>query len=109
MRGETCGKHGQGKTPLGYRLWPRCVGCSCRCVPGVTAKWRQGQCAGGRHRVAAETSVVLRVGCLKPHSRLFPQVAGLVVPVGELPELAQSAPPARYEGPGRKVIVGATG
>jgi len=33
----------------------------------------------------------------------------VVVPVGELPELAQSAPPARYEGPGRKVIVGATG
>jgi hypothetical protein len=25
----------------------------------------------------------------------------LVVPVGELSELAQSAPPARYEGPGR--------
>ena len=36
-------------------------------------------------------------------------LAGLVVPMGELPELAQSAPPARYEGPGRKVIVGATG
>ena len=71
MRGETCGKHGQGKNPLsGPMLASVCVGAL---VP-------TGE--DGRHRVAAEASVACCsgvegarrrwVGCFKPHSGLFP-------------------------------------
>ena len=96
MRGETCCKHGQGKTPLGYRLWPRCVG-GARAVacPEWQPKWRQGSARTGD--TGWQQRPLSRCGfgamsCTPGYSR---QVAGLVVPVGELPELAQSAPPAR--------------